>query len=82
MSFDRDLVSISKYLTASAQLYRVVLKDIESTGTNNQTYRYLLVICKSKAYENLINTIIKIKLGKYSRKERSEHGSRRTLGTQ
>lgn len=52
--FDRDLVSLSKYLTASAQLYRVVLKDIESTRTNNQTYRYLLVLCKAKAYENLI----------------------------
>lgn len=54
MTDDRDLVSISKYITVSAQLYHVVLKDMKSTGTNNQSYRYLLVQCKSKANENLI----------------------------
>ena len=36
-------------MTASAQSYRVVLKIIEPTRTNNQTYRYLMLLCKSKA---------------------------------
>lgn len=59
---DRDLVSLSNYLTASAQLYRVVLKDIEFTLTNNQTYRCILVLCKSKANENLSWKKLKLKL--------------------
>ena len=62
LASDPDLVSLSKYLTASAQLYRVVLKDIESTGTTNQPYRHLLVLCKSKANENLIWEKLKLKL--------------------
>ena len=36
-------------VTASAQSYRVVLKIIEPTRTNNRTYHGLMLLCKSKA---------------------------------
>lgn len=62
LMIDRHLVSLSKYLTVSAQLYRIILKDIESTWTNNQTYHYLLVLCKSKVSEKLIRGKLILKL--------------------
>ena len=34
--------------TASAQFYRVVLKDIDPTGTYESMYRYLRLLRKSK----------------------------------
>ena len=39
--------------TASAQSCRVVLKDIEPE-TDESIYRFLLLLCKSKANEYLI----------------------------
>ena len=40
--------------TASAQFYRVVLKDIDPTGTYESIYRYLRLLRKAKADDTLI----------------------------
>ena len=45
---DRDFMSRIGIQTASAQFYRVVLKDIDPTGTYESIYRYLRLLRKSK----------------------------------
>ena len=40
--------------TASAQFYRVVLKDIDPTGTYESIYRYLRLLRKAKADDTLM----------------------------
>ena len=42
-------MSLSSVVTASAQFYRVVLKDIESTRTGGQTTVISGLLCKAKA---------------------------------
>ena len=51
---DRDFMSRIGVLTASAQFYRVVLKDIDPTGTYESIYRYLRLLRKAKADDTLI----------------------------
>jgi hypothetical protein len=41
-------------LTASAQFYRVVLKDIDPTGTYESIYRFLRLLRKAKADDTLL----------------------------
>jgi hypothetical protein len=48
--------------TASAQFYRVVLKDIDPTGTYESIYRYLRLLRKAKAGNTLIVWGKKLKL--------------------
>ena len=51
---DRDFMSRFGVLTASAQFYRVVLKDIDPIGTYESIYHFLRLLRKAKVDDTLI----------------------------